>query len=42
MPSELQTCWKCGQNKPTRSYKSEREEGKVYHICEECEEELQM
>lgn len=39
---DIKTCWKCGQPKPCRSYPSEREEGKVYFICEECEEELQM
>jgi len=38
---DQKTCWKCGQPKPGHSYPSEREEGIVYFICDECEEELQ-
>jgi|GEM_PF-6059836 len=37
-----QTCWKCQKIKPCRSYPSERGEEKTYHICEGCEEEMQM
>lgn len=42
MPSNIQTCWKCGQPKPGHSYPSERGEKRVFFICNDCEDELQM
>jgi hypothetical protein len=43
MPLILLTCWKCRKEKPCRAYPAEREgETKIYYICDDCEEEMQM